>query len=54
MMRSARDYSSATFADVLVYADQYVGLPYVWGGKDLYRDGGFDCSGFVNWVYNHV
>ena len=31
MMRSARDYSSATFADVLVYADQYVGLPYVWG-----------------------
>ena len=54
MMRSARDYSYATFADVLVYADQYVGLPYVWGGKDLYRDGGFDCSGFVNWVYNHV
>lgn len=54
MMRSARDYSSATFADVLVYADQYVGLPYVWGGKDLYRDGGFDCSGFVNWVYNNV
>ena len=54
MMRSAQDYSSATFADVLVYADQYVGLPYVWGGKDLYRDGGFDCSGFVNWVYNHV
>ena len=54
MMRSAQDYSSATFADVLVYADQYVGLPYVWGGKDLYRDGGFDCSGFVDWVYNHV
>lgn len=52
--RSARDYSSATFADILVYAEQYVGLPYVWGGKDLSRDGGFDCSGFVNWVYNHV
>ena len=54
MARSAWDYSSATFADVLVYAEQYIGLPYVWGGKDLYRDGGFDCSGFVNWVYNNV
>ena len=54
MARSAWDYSSATFADVLVYAEQYIGLPYVWGGKGLYRDGGFDCSGFVNWVYNNV
>ena len=54
MARSEWDYSSATFADVLVYAEQYIGLPYVWGGKDLYRDGGFDCSGFVNWVYNNV
>ena len=54
MARSAWDYSGATFADVLVYAEQYIGLPYVWGGKDLYRDGGFDCSGFVNWVYNNV
>ncbi len=54
MLRSAGDYTGATFADVLVYAEQYIGLPYVWGGKDLYRDGGFDCSGFVNWVYNNV
>ena len=54
MLRSAWDYTGATFADVLVYAEQYIGLPYVWGGKDLYRDGGFDCSGFVNWVYNNV
>ena len=54
MARGAWDYTGATFADVLVYAEQYIGLPYVWGGKDLYRDGGFDCSGFVNWVYNNV
>ena len=54
MLRSAWDYTNATFADVLVYAEQYIGLPYVWAGKDLYRDGGFDCSGFVNWVYNNV
>ena len=54
MARSMWDYTNATFADVLVYAEQYIGLPYVWGGKDLYRDGGFDCSGFVSWVYNNV
>ena len=54
MARSMWDYTNATIADVLVYAEQYIGLPYVWGGKDLYRDGGFDCSGFVNWVYNNV
>ena len=54
MARSMWDYTNATFADVLAYAEQYIGLPYVWGGKDLYRDGGFDCSGFVNWVYNNV
>ena len=52
--RTAYDYSNSTFADVLVYAEQYLGLPYVWGGKDLNRDGGFDCSGFVSWVYNYV
>ena len=54
MQRSAWDYSNATFADIIVYAEQYIGTEYVWGGKDWNRDGGFDCSGFVNWVYNHV
>ncbi|MBU5406209.1 RICIN domain-containing protein [Paraeggerthella hongkongensis] len=54
MLRSAQDYSSRTFADVLLFAEQYLGLPYVWGGKNPSRDGGFDCSGYVNWVYNQV
>ena len=52
--RNAYDHSSATFSDILTYADQYVGLKYVYGGKDLVRDGGFDCSGFVSWVYNNI
>lgn len=43
-----------TFASMLVYANQYRGLPYVWGGKDYDRDGGFDCSGFVIWVLDNV
>lgn len=43
--------SGATGSDVIAYATQFIGNPYVWGGTSLTN--GADCSGFVMSVYAH-
>lgn len=39
--------ATGTRADVINYAKQFIGTPYVWGGTS---PNGFDCSGFTQYV----
>lgn len=36
---------------IILYAKQYLGTPYLYGSRDPKK--GFDCSGFVNYVFQH-
>ena len=46
----AEALTDSEFAAIYEEAKKYVGTPYVWGGST--PETGFDCSGYVCWVYN--
>lgn len=39
------------FLSLMIEAEKYIGYPYVYGASN--PDTGFDCSGFVSWVFIH-
>lgn len=41
---------SVSAADLVSYAQSFTGVPYVWGGT---TPAGFDCSGYVKYVFEH-
>ena len=50
-LKGSASSSSSAGDKIVAKAKQYLGTPYVWGGAD---PDGFDCSGFVYYVYNSL
>lgn len=48
---AANQVAQANVQSLISFAEQFIGTPYVWGGK---QPGGFDCSGYVYYVFQQV
>ncbi|GAA4891823.1 C40 family peptidase [Streptomonospora salina] len=55
--RPADDSGRALGADVvenaIAAAESRIGVPYVWGGESM-AEGGYDCSGLVQWAFGQA
>ena len=60
---NGQQYISTKNMDSLVsYSNTFLGMPYLWGGTTpakfntikKYTSGGFDCSGFIQYIYKRV
>ena len=51
LQRSEAESSASRSGRVVAIARAHLGAPYAWGGSS---PDGFDCSGFVLYVYSHV
>lgn len=47
----SRGAATASQSNLVVYASNFLGTPYVWGGTK--PNPGFDCSGLMQYVYAH-
>ncbi|GAA1082339.1 C40 family peptidase [Nocardiopsis composta] len=45
-----RELPAETLERVIAHAETMQGVPYVWGGESL-DEGGFDCSGLLQWAF---
>lgn len=48
--QTSQTMATASAGQVIHFAEQFLGVPYVWGGTS---PSGFDCSGFTQYVMQH-